>query len=124
MENAIPISSSSKRIFASNLANTNVAVLEALEESEQAEMLAAYKKRVAYEKELRDPDDCYLNVQQREEELHRQGEPSKIGILLNMRRVTREEILNGSFVEGNNVDEVEGEDTSDELESDGDQSSR
>ncbi len=72
-------------------------VLDALEASEQETMLKANCERVAYEKKLRDPDDCYLDVKHREEELRRQGQPSQIGILRGMRRVTREEILSGSF---------------------------
>jgi hypothetical protein len=79
------------------LANINTSTMDALEKSEQKEMFVAYTQRMAYEKELRDPDDCYLMVLEREEELQRQGQPSRIGILLGTRHVTREEILSGSF---------------------------
>jgi hypothetical protein len=79
------------------LANINTSAMDALEKSEQKELFVAYTQRMAYEKELRDPDDCYLMVLEREEELQRQGQPSRIGILLGKRQVTREEILSGSF---------------------------
>jgi hypothetical protein len=59
-------------------------------------------------KETRDPDDCYLMVLEREEELLRQGQPSRIGILLNTRSVTGEEILSGTFA-GEAEDEEEPE---------------
>lgn len=78
--------------FREYLADRNMAVI-ALEESEQEIMLKANRERVAWEKKIRDPDDCYLDVRNREEELRRQGQPSQIGILLGMRKVTREEIL-------------------------------
>jgi hypothetical protein len=79
------------------LGNVNTAVLDALEKSEHNETYVAYKQRAAYERETRDPDDCYLMVLEREEELLRQGQPSRIGILLNTRSVTREAILRGDF---------------------------
>jgi hypothetical protein len=85
--------------FREYLADTNMVVLDALEESEQATMLKANTERVAYEKKIRDPDDCYLDVMHREEELRQQGQPSQIGLLLGMRKVTREEILSAPFVD-------------------------
>src|ERR1700674_1077305 len=51
----------------------------------------------AYEKDTRDPDDCYLMVLEREEEPRSQGQPSRIGVLLKTRSVTRDEILAGDF---------------------------
>lgn len=83
--------------FREQLANTNLIVLDALDDSEQETMLLAYRERVAYEKKIRDPDDCYLDVMSREEELRTQGLPSQIGLLFGMRRLTREEILSSSF---------------------------
>jgi hypothetical protein len=74
-----------------------MAVIDALEESEQATMIKANRERVAWEKKMRDPDDCHLDVRNREEELRREGQPSQIGLLLGMRKVTREEVLSGSF---------------------------
>jgi hypothetical protein len=60
-------------------------------------MLKANRERVAWEKKIRDPDDCYFDVRNREEELRAQGQPSKIGILRGMRKVTTEDILNSPF---------------------------
>jgi hypothetical protein len=56
-------------------------VLDALEESEQEAMLKANRERVSYEKKIRDPDDCYFDVRNREEQLRAQGLPSQLGIL-------------------------------------------
>jgi hypothetical protein len=97
--------------FHEYLADANMMVLDALEESEQETMLNANRKRVAYEKKIRDPDDCYLDVRNREEELRAQGQPSQLGILRGMRRVTTKDILNGSF---DDEDETEAESESDE----------
>jgi hypothetical protein len=83
--------------FREYLADTNMVVLDALEESEQETMLKANRERVAWEKKIRDPDDCYFDVRNREEQLREQGLPSKIGILRGMRRTTTKDILNGSF---------------------------
>jgi hypothetical protein len=82
--------------FREYLADTNMMVLDALEESEQEAMLKANKERVSYEKKIRDPDDCYFDVRNREEELRAQGLPSKIGILRGMKRVTTKDILRDS----------------------------
>jgi hypothetical protein len=100
------------------LANINTSAMDALEKSEHKELFVAYTQRVAYEKETRDPDDCYLMVLQREEELQREGQPSRIGILLGTRQVTREEILDRSFAaeaedqDGDQSEEEEGDDAS------------
>jgi hypothetical protein len=59
--------------FREYLADTNMTVLDALEESEQKTMLTANRERVAYEKKIRDPDDCYFDVRNREEEIRAQG---------------------------------------------------
>jgi hypothetical protein len=80
-------------------------------------MIKANRERVAYEKKLRDPDDCYLDVRHREEELRRQDQPSQIGLLLGMRKVTKEEILSGSFNDGDEDEsDAEGQTDSDETE--------
>ena len=55
--------------FREYLADTNMVVLDALEESEQKTMLLANRERVAFEKKIRDPDDCHFDVRKREEEL-------------------------------------------------------
>jgi hypothetical protein len=83
--------------FREYLADTNMIVLDALEESEQETMLKANRERVRYEKKIRDPDDCYFDVRNREEQLRAQGLPSQLGILWGMRRVTTEDILSRSF---------------------------
>ena len=82
--------------FREYLADTNLVVLDALEESEQKTMLVANRERVAFEKKIRDPDACYYDVRNREEELRAQGKPSKIGVLRGMRRVSAKEILSDS----------------------------
>ncbi len=102
--------------FREYLADTNMAVIDALEESEQETMLKANRERVAYEKKIRDPDDCYFDVRNREEELRAQGQPSKIGILRGMRKVTTEEILSSSF-EDEDETETDTEPDSDESQS-------
>ena len=104
-----------KACLREQLGNINTSALDALEQSEQKEMFVAYTQRMAYEKETRDPDDCYLMVLQREEELQSQGQPSRIGILLGTRQVTREEILSGSFAaESNQGDDQEDSDDASE----------
>ena len=97
--------------FREYLAYTNMIVLDALEESEQEAMLKSNRERVFYEKKIRDPDDCYFDVRNREEELRAQGLPSRLGILWGTRRVTTEEILSNSFED---EDETETEPGSDE----------
>jgi hypothetical protein len=85
--------------FREYLADANTMVLDALEEYEQEIMLKANRERVAWEKKIRDPDDCYLDVMNREEELRAEGQPSQMGFLFGMRRLSRSEILSGSFEE-------------------------
>src|SRR5260370_25740329 len=105
--------------FREYLADTNMVVLDALEESEQATMLKANRERVTYEKKIRDPDDCYLDVMHREQELRKQGQPSQFGLLLGMRKVTRAEILSAPFED---EDGEAGADTEEEPGSDEGQS--
>ena len=103
-----------KSTLREQLANINTSAMDALEKSEQKELFVAFTQRMAYEKELRDPDDCYLMVLKREEELQREGQPSRIGILLGMQPVTREEILSGSFAaEAEDSDAEQDEDEED-----------
>ena len=82
--------------FREYLADTNMMVLDALEDYEQETMLKANRERLAWEKKIRDPDDCYFDVRNREDELRAQGLPSKIGILRGMRRTTTKDILSDS----------------------------
>src|ERR1700722_13091118 len=100
--------------FREYLADTNMMVFDALEESEQETMLKANRERVAWEKKIRDPDDCYFDVRNREEELRAQGLPSQFGILRGMRRVTTQDILSNSCED---EDETETESDSDEGQS-------
>jgi len=58
------------------LADTNLRILHALEESELKANGDAFKGRRAYEKKTRDPDDCYFEVMRREEERKQLGLPS------------------------------------------------
>jgi hypothetical protein len=79
--------------FRECVASVNVSILDAMEESEQQTIANAYRERRAYEKKVRDPDDCYLDVLHREEERRQQGLPSLIGIQRGMRRTTSREVL-------------------------------
>jgi len=72
--------------FREYLADANLRVICAIEESEEEVMRQVGWTRVAYEKKLRDPDDCYIHVVRREEELRLQGLPSQLGILFGMRK--------------------------------------
>jgi hypothetical protein len=103
--------------FREQLGDVNVTVLAALEEWEHDQMLAANRKRAAYEREIRDPDDCYLDVARREEERRQQGLPPLLGILHGMRHVTGEEILAGPL-EADLEDEEDQEEMDPESEGD------
>ena len=72
--------------FREYLADANLRVICAIEESEEEVMREIGWTRAAYEKKLHDPDDCYIDVARREEELRLQGRPSQLGILFGMRR--------------------------------------
>jgi len=101
-----------KATLREQLGNVNTTALDALEQSEIGRRYLAYKQRKAHEEEIRDPNDCYLDVLRREEELQRQGLPSRIGILLGVRPLSREEILDRSFA-ASETDEPEDEEESD-----------
>ena len=72
--------------FREYLADANLRVIYAIEESEEEVMQQLGWTRDAYEKKLRDPDDCYIDVVRREEELRKQGLPSQLGILFGRRK--------------------------------------
>ena len=72
--------------FREYLADANLRVICAIEESEEVVMREIGWTRAAYEKKLHDPDDCYIDVVRREEELRLQGRPSQLGILFGMRK--------------------------------------
>jgi hypothetical protein len=82
----------SRSYFREHLADANVSILEALHGAEERAGGAACKERRAYEKLIRDPDDCYLEVLQREKERQQEGLPPMIGIHFGTRNVTINEI--------------------------------
>jgi hypothetical protein len=104
--------------FREYLADTNLVVLDALEESEHKTMIVANRERVAFEKKIRDPDDCYFDVRNREEELRAQGKPPKIGVLRGMRRVSAKEILSDSHDDDDKFESDEDSDSDETQASD------
>jgi len=101
--------------FREHLSNANVSILEALHESEENAGGDAYKDRRAYEKAVRDPDDCYLEVMQREKERQERGLPSLIGIQYGMRGARFDESLPEINAKTEN-DDSESEEESDDVE--------
>jgi len=95
--------------FREYLADANLRVICAIEESEEEVMREIGWTRAAYEKKLHDPDDCYIDVVRREEELRMQGRPSQLGILFGMRKAE---------VVGNQLDEDEEGESDSEVHSD------
>jgi hypothetical protein len=95
----------SSSYFREHLSDANVSILEALHESEEIAGGVAYKERRAYEKLVRDPDDCYLEVMQREKERQEQGLPSLIVIQYGMRNAASDETLPEVRVETGNDDQ-------------------
>ncbi len=59
----------------------NYELTEILSELELRDWAKFGRKRRAWEKWLEDPDDVYLQVEEREEERRKKGLPSRIGIL-------------------------------------------
>jgi hypothetical protein len=98
--------------FREHLSNANVSILEALHEYEENAGGDAYKERRAYEKAVRDPDDCYLEVMQRERARQEQGLPSLIGIQYGMRGARIDESLPevNAETEDNDSESEEGSD--------------
>ncbi len=58
-------------------AEINQAVVEMLEGVESDDMFRFGKARIAYEKELRDPDDVFIEAEERRRELARQAKRAK-----------------------------------------------
>ena len=56
-------------------------VLEVMNDKELSEMATLGRQKKVYEDSLRDLDDVYFEVQEREEQRHKQGLPSLIGVL-------------------------------------------
>jgi hypothetical protein len=82
----------SRSYFRELLADANVSILEALRGAEERAGGAACKERLAYEKLVRDPDDCYLEVLQRVKERQQQGLPPMIGVHFGTRNLVVDEI--------------------------------
>jgi len=59
----------------------NADFAEHLVDSERFDEARFSKQRRDYEKQWRDPDDVYLNVERREEERKKQGLPPRVGIV-------------------------------------------
>jgi hypothetical protein len=85
--------------FREYLADANLMVLDALEQSEEECMSETNRIRLAFEKSARDPDDCYFDVLRREEERRNAGLPPLIGVLRGMHRTTKENVLHGPLDE-------------------------
>jgi hypothetical protein len=83
----------SSSYFREHLSDANVSILEALHESEEIAGGVACKERRAYEKLISDPDDCYLEVMQREKERQKQGLSPLIGIRYEMHNTFANETL-------------------------------
>jgi hypothetical protein len=62
-------------------ADVNADFVEEMVEMERIDEGRFCKQKRAYEKKWRDPDDVYLDVEQREEERKKQGLPPRIGIV-------------------------------------------
>jgi hypothetical protein len=62
-------------------ADVNADFVEELVDMERIDEGRFWKQKRAYEKNWRDPDDVYLDVEQREEERKKQGLPPRIGIV-------------------------------------------
>jgi hypothetical protein len=62
-------------------ADVNADFAEELVDLERVDEGRFWKQKRAYEKKWRDPDDVYIDVEQREEERKKQGLPPRIGIV-------------------------------------------
>ena len=62
-------------------ADVNADFVEELADLERVDEGRFWKQKRAYEKKWRDPDDVYIDVEQREEERKTQGLPPRIGIV-------------------------------------------
>lgn len=62
-------------------ADVNADFVEELVEMERIDEGRFWKQKRAYEKQREDPDDVYIDVEQREEERKKQGLPPRIGIV-------------------------------------------
>jgi hypothetical protein len=62
-------------------ADMNADFVEELGDRERHDEGRFWRQRRAYEDKLKDPDDVYLSVEEREEERKKQGLPPRVGIL-------------------------------------------
>ena len=62
-------------------AGVNADFVEEIGEYERREQGRFWKQRRAYEKTMEDPDDVYLEVEEREEQRRKQGLPPRLGII-------------------------------------------
>lgn len=62
-------------------ADVNADFIEEMVEMERIDEGRFWKQKRAYEKKWRDPDDVYLDVEEREQERKKQGLPPRIGIV-------------------------------------------
>lgn len=62
-------------------ADVNADFIEELADLERNDEGRFWKQKRAYEKKRQDPDDVYIDVEQREEERKQQGLPPRIGIV-------------------------------------------
>ena len=62
-------------------ADVNADITEHLADSERFDEGRFWERRREFEKKWRDPDDVYIDVEDREEERKRRGLPPRIGIL-------------------------------------------
>jgi hypothetical protein len=75
-------------------------VADSMDQIEAKESLQWWKQKRAYEKSMRDPDDVYFEVRDREEERRKQGLPSLIGVLRGHIREPGDEEINEKEDEG------------------------
>jgi hypothetical protein len=61
--------------------DVNADFTEKLADSERLDEGRFWKQRRDFEKKWRDPDDVYIEVQQREEERKKRGLPPRLGVL-------------------------------------------
>jgi hypothetical protein len=73
--------------------DVNADFAEKLADSERFDEGRFWKQRREYEKKWRDPDDVYIDVQQREEQRKKQGLPSRLGMLPHSTRADQEHKL-------------------------------
>jgi hypothetical protein len=62
-------------------ADVNADFVEKLGDRERHDEGRFWKQRRAYEEKLKDPDDVYMSVEEREEERKQQGLPPRVGII-------------------------------------------